>query len=191
MTLTGCITLLSGCASTLSLTENSDFGCEGMPDYKTCMSSMQVYEAVKNAELPDDPMQPILQPNENGVITSKSKPAALAGVHGEGEAAGKTAYTHPYKVPVPVRKPPSVMRIWIASWTDANDVLHWEQRIFTEVDEKKWNYAVEDFTASRAITRLPSTNTETQAPAHSPATTAGDGSNNEEMDTQGGSVMPF
>lgn len=42
---------------------------------------------------------------------------------------------------VPVRMPAKIMRVWLAPWEDAHGDLHLSERLFTEIEPRRWSVA--------------------------------------------------
>jgi len=108
------ITIVTGCAT--------EYGCKGMPDEPSCLSTTQAYQ-VTNTALTEAPA-------EN--IQSSGSPA-------------KPTFPPPLRQPVPkiddptpIRTPSQVMRIWIAPWEDADGDLMVSNYIYTELEPRRW-----------------------------------------------------
>ncbi len=131
--------LQSGCAS-FGIGE-SEFACPGRPAGVRCMSASEVYAATADSDqvaatadkaLGDDPD---IEDLKSGASTENSNPQTAK-------------HNHPHNIlnplipafdkPVPVRTPAKIMRIWIASWEDINDVLHIGGYHFKEIEARRW-----------------------------------------------------
>jgi len=108
------IVLTTGCAT--------DYGCKGMPDEPSCLSTTQAYQ-VTNTAIKEAPPE-----------TSQ-----------ESEPMSKPALAPPLQQPVPkiedptpIRTPSQVMRIWIAPWEDAEGDLMVSNYVYTELEPRHW-----------------------------------------------------
>jgi len=108
------IAITTGCAT--------DYGCKGMPDEPSCLSTTQAYQVTNTAikEAPPDTSQ-------------------------ESEPMSKPALAPPLQQPVPkiedptpIRTPSQVMRIWIAPWEDADGDLMVSNYVYTELEPRRW-----------------------------------------------------
>ncbi|MCK9608819.1 MAG: TraV family lipoprotein [Methylomonas sp.] len=108
-------TIATGCATT-------EYGCKGMPDEPSCLSTTQAYQATNTAITEAPP-----ENNPNSETTSS------------------TALVPPLQQPVPkiddptpIRTPSQVMRIWIAPWEDADGDLMVSNYVYTELEPRRW-----------------------------------------------------
>ena len=108
------IAITTGCAT--------DYGCKGMPDEPSCLSTTQAYQ-VTNTAISEAP--PENNPNS--------------------ETTSSTALVPPLQQPVPkiedptpIRTPSQVMRIWIAPWEDADGDLMVSNYVYTELEPRRW-----------------------------------------------------
>lgn len=144
---------LSGCGYLTIGEEN--FSCSGMPGDPKCMSTSDMYNYSINGRAG----------TEGRVLSGSGVPTNVTS--GEGEVTVYAPYTDmeetdkgvktegqvivgddiivqnfvtpklPY-MPVPVRTPSQVMRIWIASYTDLNGDLIAPGYVYTEIEGRKW-----------------------------------------------------
>ncbi|WP_243217429.1 TraV family lipoprotein [Methylobacter sp. S3L5C] len=106
--------LLDGCAT--------QYGCKGMPDDPTCLSTTEAYQLTDKA-LPEPPkLDATVQP---GVTVSKLSPAQRQPVPKIDD-------------PTPIRTPAQVMRIWIAPWEDNEGDLMVSNYVYTELEPRRW-----------------------------------------------------
>ena len=109
-------TLLSGCAT--------QYGCKGMPDDPTCLSTTEAYQLTDKA-LPEAPkMEAAVQPS---VSVSKLSPPQR-----QQQPVPKI------DDPTPIRTPAQVMRIWIAPWEDSEGDLMVSNYVYTELEPRRW-----------------------------------------------------
>lgn len=140
-------------------------GCSGVrskpecpvPDGPACLSTIEAYERTHG----DSPALGDLEPYE-GRNTSRRAPAAAApsqrhaAVPAVPNAAGGTLLLTSYAgtpesaYPVSMtaaevaadesayRRPATVMRVWINAWEDEEGTLHLPQKVFSEVEPRKW-----------------------------------------------------
>ena len=107
--------LSSGCAT--------QYGCKGMPDDPTCLSTTEAYQLTDKA-LPESPK----------VDTSVSVQATVS----------STMPNHILQPvpkiddPTPIRTPAQVMRIWIAPWEDSDGDLMVSNYVYTELEPRRW-----------------------------------------------------
>jgi len=124
------IAITTGCAT--------DYGCKGMPDEPSCLSTTQAYQ-VTNTAITEAPAEN----NPNSETTSS------------------TALVPPLQQPVPkiedptpIRTPSQVMRIWIAPWEDADGDLMVSNYIYTELEPRRWMIGKAAPTASSSLIPL-------------------------------------
>ena len=108
------ITIITGCAT--------EYGCKGMPDEPSCLSTTQAYQ-VTNTALPETPLE-----NTQG-SEPISKPALAPVLQ---QPVPKI------EDPTPIRTPSQVMRIWIAPWEDADGDLMVSNYVYTELEPRRW-----------------------------------------------------
>ena len=111
--LLGLTTLLStGCAT--------QYGCKGMPDDPTCLSTTEAYQVTDKA-LPEP-----VKSDPVAATVSDSKPS-------------NQAWPVP-KIddPPPIRTPAQVMRLWIAPWEDSEGDLMVSNYVYTELEPRRW-----------------------------------------------------
>ncbi|NOV28322.1 TraV family lipoprotein [Methylomonas sp. ZR1] len=124
------IAITTGCAT--------DYGCKGMPDEPSCLSTTQAYQ-VTNTAITEAP--PENNPNS--------------------ETNSSTALVPPLQQPVPkiedptpIRTPSQVMRIWIAPWEDADGDLMVSNYVYTELEPRRWMIGKAAPTASASLIPL-------------------------------------
>ena len=107
--------LLGGCAT--------QYGCKGMPDDPTCLSTTEAYQLTDKA-LPEAPkVDAAVQPS---VSVSKLSPPP------QRQPVPKI------DDPTPIRTPAQVMRIWIAPWEDSEGDLMVSNYVYTELEPRRW-----------------------------------------------------
>lgn len=142
---------LSGCMT------SGKFSCAS-PDGVSCMSTQQVYEYTNGA--PVSAVTPAVEDRRASRVREPGKVAAHhVGATGDAltlsapiqpaggsfrEAALSLGEYAPSMIPVaegaPVALvPASVMRIWVAPWTDATGDLHMPGYVYSEVAERRWS----------------------------------------------------
>jgi len=137
----GFVTIASGCASYGA----ENYGCSGVPNGVTCMSSRDVFNASNSGEKPvqrtslntdndddsrdkDDREETSNQIRQVRSINNKTDPVLDTFVT-----------TRIPDRPIPIRTPAQVMRIWIASWEDTTSgALMAPGYVYTEVEPRKW-----------------------------------------------------
>lgn len=107
--------LTTGCATT-------EYGCKGMPDEPSCLSTTQAYQ-VTNTAITEAP------PENNPSSESTSTPALVPPLQ---QPVPKI------EDPTPIRTPSQVMRIWIAPWEDADGDLMVSNYVYTELEPRRW-----------------------------------------------------
>ncbi|OAI06842.1 conjugal transfer protein TraV [Methylomonas methanica] len=108
------IAITTGCAT--------DYGCKGMPDEPSCLSTTQAYQ-VTNTAITEAP------PENNPSSESTSAPAIVPPLQ---QPVPKI------EDPTPIRTPSQVMRIWIAPWEDADGDLMVSNYVYTELEPRRW-----------------------------------------------------
>ena len=121
---------VTGCAT--------EYGCKGMPDEPSCLSTTQAYQ-VTNTALPETPLE-----NTQG-SEPISKPALAPVLQ---QPVPKI------EDPTPIRTPSQVMRIWIAPWEDADGDLMVSSYIYTELEPRRWMIGKAAPTASASLIPL-------------------------------------
>ncbi|NJA06482.1 TraV family lipoprotein [Methylococcaceae bacterium WWC4] len=125
------ITVATGCATT-------EYGCKGMPDEPSCLSTTQAYQVTNTA-------------------ITEAPPANSQ----ESESTSTPAFALPLQQPVPkiedptpIRTPSQVMRIWIAPWEDADGDLMVSNYVYTELEPRRWMIGKAASTASSSLIPL-------------------------------------
>ncbi|WP_427551087.1 TraV family lipoprotein [Methylomonas sp. MS20] len=125
------ITIATGCATT-------DYGCKGMPDEPSCLSTTQAYQ-VTNTAITEAP------PENNPSWETTSTPAIVPPLQ---QPMPKI------EDPTPIRTPSQVMRIWIAPWEDADGDLMVSNYVYTELEPRRWMIGKAASTASSSLIPL-------------------------------------
>ncbi|WP_152428928.1 TraV family lipoprotein [Methylomonas sp. MK1] len=107
--------LTTGCATT-------EYGCKGMPDEPSCLSTTQAYQ-ITNTAITEAP------PENNQSSESPVKPTLPPPLQ---QPVPKI------DDPTPIRTPSQVMRIWIAPWEDAEGDLMVSNYVYTELEPRRW-----------------------------------------------------
>ena len=105
----------TGCATT-------EYGCKGMPDEPSCLSTTQAYQVTHTA-ITDAPA-------DNNQHSAPSASPAIA--------PPLLQPVPKIEDPTPIRTPSQVMRIWIAPWEDADGDLMVSNYIYTELEPRRW-----------------------------------------------------
>ena len=162
---------LSGCASVLSVTDQTEFACPGMPGIM-CKTPKQVYNSTHKA-----------LPTMANASAAGSKPGVAANSVMEGQMPH--VVQQPFMLqpisgaPLPLREPSRVLRIWIGPWIETKtDNLHWPTYIYTEVQPRKWTVGDPDFRTMRAGMPLTMRPSVAQTPVRSGAAQSVDGAGN-------------
>ena len=108
------IAITTGCAT--------DYGCKGMPDEPSCLSTTQAYQ-VTNTAITEAPPENI--PNSETISSTALEPPLQQPVP-------------KIEDPTPIRTPSQVMRIWIAPWEDADGDLMVSNYVYTELEPRRW-----------------------------------------------------
>jgi conjugal transfer pilus assembly protein TraV len=122
--------LITGCAT--------DYGCKGMPDEPSCLSTTQAYQ-VTNTALKEAP------PENSQELEAASTPALAPPLQ---QPVPKI------EDPTPIRTPSQVMRIWIAPWEDAEGDLMVSNYVYTELEPRRWMIGKAAPTASSSLIPL-------------------------------------
>lgn len=107
--------LTTGCATT-------EYGCKGMPDEPSCLSTTQAYQ-VTNTAITEAPAEN--NPSSESTSTPTLAPPLQQPVP-------------KIEDPTPIRTPSQVMRIWIAPWEDADGDLMVSNYVYTELEPRRW-----------------------------------------------------
>lgn len=152
---------LSGCASMLDPNgASSTFSCSdpndptSAVDGATCKTPIAIYKSthgpapVKESDLPIGvTLQDYEGAEGNKKSNTKRQQKELTDAVFEGQSYQLPGQLEPQdeaKFARPVRVPAMVMRIWLASWIDANDDLHFPSHIFTEVQARRWAFGTNE-----------------------------------------------
>ena len=106
--------LLNGCAT--------EYGCKGMPDEPSCLSTTQAYQ-ITNTAITEAP------PENNQSSESPAKPTLPPPLQQPMPKIDD---------PTPIRTPSQVMRIWITPWEDADGDLMVSNYVYTELEPRRW-----------------------------------------------------
>ncbi len=123
--------LTTGCATT-------EYGCKGMPDEPSCLSTTQAYQ-VTNTAITE------AHPENNPSSESTSSPAIAPPLQ---QPVPKI------EDPTPIRTPSQVMRIWIAPWEDADGDLMVSNYVYTELEPRRWMVGKAAQTANASLIPL-------------------------------------
>ncbi len=109
------ITIATGFATT-------DYGCKGMPDEPSCLSTTQAYQVTNTAitEAPAENSPSSESPSTPAIVPPLQQPVPKI------------------EDPTPIRTPSQVMRIWIAPWEDADGDLMVSNYVYTELEPRRW-----------------------------------------------------
>ncbi len=124
------ITITAGCAT--------EYGCKGMPDEPSCLSTTQAYQ-VTNTAITEAPAENTLSSE------STSTPARVPPLQ---QPVPKI------EDPTPIRTPSLVMRIWISPWEDADGDLMVSNYVYTELESRRWMIGKAAPTASSSLIPL-------------------------------------
>ena len=107
--------LVSGCATT-------EYGCKGMPDEPSCLSTTQAYQETNRAlaDVAVNPDHPVETTPASDLSPAVQQPVPKI------------------DDPTPIRTPSQVMRIWIAPWEDAEGDLMVSNYVYTELEPRRW-----------------------------------------------------
>lgn len=123
--------LTTGCATT-------EYGCKGMPDEPSCLSTTQAYQ-VTNTAITEAP------PENSQGLESTSSPTIAPPLQ---QPVPKI------EDPTPIRTPSQVMRIWIAPWEDADGDLMVSNYVYTELEPRRWMIGKAAQTANASLIPL-------------------------------------
>ncbi|WP_413460801.1 type IV conjugative transfer system lipoprotein TraV [Herbaspirillum huttiense] len=133
--------ILSGCASYLNTADNDSFSCPGMPQGVICKTPLAVYKSTMGAPAQTESDMPIGS-HVKGVTFGDNAGNVASPDRANADDVGTTGLpgiTGP-GVGKPVRTAATVMRIWIAPWTDSKDDLHYPSYLFTEIQPRRWSF---------------------------------------------------
>lgn len=158
---------LSGCASILDPNGASgDYSCidpdnpDRVVDGVTCKTPFAIYQSTHEPaplKASDLPVGVTLQDYEADQKASGQSPYAGPSLT-DSTYSGQSYQLPGQMVPQdqaqyarPVRVPPTVMRIWLAPWIDANDDLHFPSHIYSEIQPRRWAFGEKE-NANRGMT---------------------------------------
>jgi conjugal transfer pilus assembly protein TraV len=119
--------LIAGCGGLSGLGGTTDYACP-MPDGSTCKSMSEAYRDTYRA-------RPTKTPDES--TTKDGNVSQRADVLGDRVRPARPVSLAP-AVGTPLLSAPRLMRILIAPWTDADDHLIEEHRVFVKIDAGHW-----------------------------------------------------
>lgn len=127
-------TLLVGCTSMSGLGGTSDFQCKA-PEGIPCQSVSGVHFNERAGNLP-------AHRTAAGHAADVGAPGRASGFMSGSPDASLSALTAGDTAPAPVlgaiRSEPTVIRIWIAPWEDADGDLNDESRVYLQIDSGRW-----------------------------------------------------
>lgn len=132
---------LSGCSSVMNTADNDTFSCPGMPAGVTCKTPAAVYKSSNGDIAPTEFDAPYGNYADTG---SKIKSSALT-VQGGYQVSGTPS------VPMPVREPAKIMRIWVSPWIDKNDNWNSGSYQFAEIVQRKWSFGKSEATGGGVV----------------------------------------
>jgi len=113
LSLVGLTALLStGCAT--------QYGCKGMPEDPTCLSTTEAYQVTDKA-WPEPTKVDSVEPTVSASMSS-NQPGPVPRIDD----------------PTPIRTPAQVMRLWIAPWEDSEGDLMVSNYVYTELEPRRW-----------------------------------------------------
>lgn len=122
------VLLLPGCADTLNY-GHSDFGCNGIPGGKACVSTEDAYND-SNGDLSASAWKHSDKEKDKHTSDGVKK-------HAKHVVKQKIILPDNHD-PMPIRTPAKVMRIWVAPWEDSNGDLHMASLVYTEIQKRRW-----------------------------------------------------
>jgi conjugal transfer pilus assembly protein TraV len=105
--------LCTGCAT--------QYGCKGMPDDPTCLSTTEAYQVTDKA---------LAEPAKVAAAVQASVSSSMPN--------HKLQPVPKIDDPTPIRTPAQVMRIWIAPWEDSDGDLMVSNYVYTELEPRRW-----------------------------------------------------
>lgn len=138
-------TSLSACAMGMG---PSEYSCNGLPEGIQCRSTLEVHEMTNYSSDLN------AQPNKKGEKSQKVDDTAST--HKPEVKLTATDYAVRNlqgEAPIPIRTPAGVMRLSVGPWEDKTGQLHTGERIYVEVEERRW--AIGEETDTRSATLHP------------------------------------
>ena len=143
LTVLAFVATTSGCASIGA----EDYGCSGIPDGVTCMSTRDVFDSSNSGSTPvrvvksdENYDRDSRDSNDDEEASSEKNNSQEVNSERVSDPVVDTFVTPriPDK-PIPIRTPAQVMRIWVATWEDKNSgALMAPGYVYTEVEPRKW-----------------------------------------------------
>jgi conjugal transfer pilus assembly protein TraV len=174
---------LAGCATTR-------YHCPE-PEGATCMGPREVYSATETQDQISE--KKAARATQTDHRDQPVAPRAVSrGIAVEDGALNFTVIDQsiPVRTPsenTPERMPAKIMRVWLAPWEDANGDLHMAERLFTEIERRRWSVGAQAPQLSPNLELLeplssetlpPSAPTDTRIDSHSvPAATSAPANN--------------
>jgi conjugal transfer pilus assembly protein TraV len=117
------ILTLTGCASLSGLDASSDFQCKAQPGV-SCESVSGTYQNAMDNNLPSQRAEI----EKQGGFVIINNPDVKKASFSTKETSVK-----------PMISPPKMLRVWIAPWSDKNNVLHDQSHSYLMVQKATWN----------------------------------------------------
>ncbi len=121
--------LLGGCGSLMNVADHDTFACPGMPTGVTCKTPAAVYKSSNGEIAPTEFDTPYGKYADSAKVTGP-----VNKVSGGYQVSGTPS------VPMPVREPAKIMRIWVSPWIDKNDNWNSGSYQFAEIIQRKWSF---------------------------------------------------
>lgn len=145
--------LLSGCSGLLTIGDEEAY-CPGGPSGSMCKGPREIYQLTDNKANLHAEMTESSDEGKTGANSESGSEKALLAekIKKENDEAGNkpvpTTFAN-YKAvddfkgieapdPRGILKPPKVMRIYVAAWTDKNNDLHLPGYMYVEVEPERW-----------------------------------------------------
>jgi conjugal transfer pilus assembly protein TraV len=132
--LAGTVSLFAGCSNMSGLGGSSEMTCSAPPGVP-CMSVSGVHANASAGTLPS-------QRGAAAAGQGDGTPQAVPALHRGGEQLARLTPLIPSAEDAPslgaIRSEPTLIRIWIAPWEDADGDLHSDSYVYLQVDSGRW-----------------------------------------------------
>ena len=138
--------MLSGCGSLTGFSNaKTDFACADLSGGPSCRNISQVYEEnnpttpVVLAASEEDFVQPFFEPNQTKISPEvKAEPAEVSVERAQTSAVERTSDFVTIVPARPLRKPETVLRVWLAPFHDKLGDLHDQRYLYVRLENGGW-----------------------------------------------------
>lgn len=127
------VLMLGGC-SALNIGAD-EFGCKGLPEGVSCMSTSDVYEMTNNGQVP---RSMDADTKDGSAIGTKNSNSHLRSRSAENDVRDNYVTNRLPDESIPIRAPAQVMRIWISPFENTTGDYVSSGLVYTEIEPRRW-----------------------------------------------------